>query len=92
MKKIITSVLTALFLTTSANAFFENDIEFPLSDNNPYMNGMFAFNEYNMWEPQWYAREMENAFNEFENGLDNDSDKSYYTSYTSAHNFPYAEK
>jgi hypothetical protein len=89
MKKIITSVLTALFLTTTATAFFENDIEIPLADNNPYMNGMFAFNEYNMWEPQWYAREMENAFNEFSN---TNNDVSYYTRNTSAHNFPYAEK
>jgi hypothetical protein len=89
MKKIITTVLTALFLTTTATAFFENDIEFPLSDNNPYTNGMFAFNEYNMWEPQWYAREMENAFNEFSNS---NNDVGYYTRNTSAHNFPYSEK
>jgi len=91
MKKIITSVLTALFLTTAATAFFENDIEFPLADNNPYMNGIFAFNEYNMWEPQWYAREMENAFNEFSNSTNNNN-VSYYTRNTSAHNFPYSEK
>ena len=92
MKKIITTVLTALFLTTTATAFFENDIEIPLADNNPYMNGMFAFNSYTMMEPQWYAKEMENAFNEFENGFSNDSNKRYYTSYASAHNFPHAEK
>ena len=91
MKKIITTVLTALFLTTTATAFFDNDIEMPFADNNPYMNGMFAFNGYNMWEPQWYAKEMENVFNEFENSFDNDNNR-YYTARTSAHNFPYAGK
>jgi hypothetical protein len=89
MKKIITTVLTALLLTTTATAFFDNDIEFPLADNNPYMNGMFAFNSYTMMEPQWYAKEMENLFNEFDTGTNHNN--SYYTSYASAHNFPYAE-
>jgi len=91
MTKIITTVLTALFLTSTANAFFDNDIEVPFADNNPYHNGMFAFNGYDMWEPQWYAKEMENVFNEFENGF-NDNNNSYYTARTSTHNFPHNGK
>jgi len=59
---------------TSSQAFFgDSNMEFPLADNNPYGNGMFAYNGYDVWDPRWYAREAENMMNEFDDEISNDT-------------------
>lgn len=72
MKKIFTIVL--LTSTLSANAFWS-------SNNTPWGNGynnynaygyqedngIFGYNPYDFWDPRWYAEEMGNMFDEFDN-------------------------
>jgi len=70
MKKIITTVLTALFLTTSANAFFNNN-DMPWNNNyNAQDNGMFAYNSFDYLDPRWFSTEFTNMINE----IDDDGD------------------
>jgi len=69
MKKLIPVAMLMALASASASAFFGDNVEFPLSDDNPYVNGVFAMNEYDMWDPRWYLQEAENMFSEIDNEL-----------------------
>ncbi len=75
MKKILAIVLLAF--TLSANAFWNNNGPWGNNYNNygnyGYQdNGIFAFNPYDYWDPRWYAEEMSNMMDEFDdNGWNN---------------------
>ncbi len=79
MKKILAIVMLAF--TMSVNAFW-NGNNMPwnngFNNNNGYNNynqgrgyqqdnGFFAYNPYDYWDPRWYAEEMGNMFDEFDN-------------------------
>lgn len=83
MKNLITTLL--LTLTVSANAFFD-DVEMPFSDNNPYDNGMVAYNAYDLWDVRWYAKEFINVVDELDKEFSNDYNPKNY------HHFPAQEK
>jgi hypothetical protein len=78
--KNLFAALTVLLTVTSANAFF-NDMEFPYADNNPYDNGMVAFNAYDMWDARWYAKEFINVVDEFDKEFSNDYNPKDYHSF-----------
>ena len=90
MKKIITTVLTALFLTTSATAFFDSN-GMPCDNyNNGYQedNGIFAYNSFDYLDPRWYSTEFTNIVNEIDDEFDNSSFTT--TSYQSASKYNFA--
>lgn len=87
MKKILMTIM-ALMVSVSANAFFgaNNDMEFPLSDDNKYDNGMFAYNGYDFFDPRWFSTEFTNMVNEIDD--DGDMFGSNYDDHRSQYNFP----
>jgi len=93
MKKIITIALTALFLTTTANALGNNNSWSTPWNQSHYVNvdgqyvsdnGVFAFNSYDFWDPRWYSTEFTNMVNEIDDEFKNDNN------YRSYKNFPAA--
>lgn len=63
MKHIMTLILLSLAL--SSNAFF-NNIDQDSQANNEYLkdNGIFVYNEYQVFDQRWYLREMSNVVSE----------------------------
>jgi len=88
MKKIITSVLTALFLTTSANAFF-NTAWNDNTNGNYDDNGIFAYNSFDYWDPRWYSTEFTNFVNELDDEFEVTD---HAVTAGSPYNFPTEEK
>lgn len=65
--------LILLTLTLSANAFWNNNSwnNMPWDNNNSNYgyqndNGIFGYNPYNFWNPRWYAEEINNIVDEFD--------------------------
>ncbi|WXT99824.1 MAG: hypothetical protein Ctma_0528 [Catillopecten margaritatus gill symbiont] len=44
-------------------------------------NGFFAYNPYDYWDPRWYAEEMSNMFDEFDNNGWNNNGNNYRRGY-----------
>jgi hypothetical protein len=73
MKKLFAVALIAASL--SANAFWNSNNSPWGNNNNNYGyqedNGMFGYNPYDFWDPRWYAEEMSNMFDEFDDDFNN---------------------
>ena len=70
MKKLVLLLLLMTSLGASAHSNWGNN----WWGNNDWWgddNGIFGFNPYEYWEPQWYFEEMENFVDEFDD-WDND--------------------
>ena len=72
MKKLFAIILLAISL--SSNAFWNNNNYY--GGYSPYGyyddNGIFGYNPYDFWDPRWYFEEMENMFDEFDEGWNDD--------------------
>ena len=88
--KNLFAALTVLLTVTSANAFFNGNNSWNSNHSNGYQedNGIFAYNNYDFWDPRWYSQEFTNFVTEMDDEFSNDdySKRSYYT--VRNNNFP----
>lgn len=91
MKKIL--VMVFLTLSLSVSAFWNNN-------NTPWGgfedSGIFGFNPYNYWDPNWYSQEMNNMIDEFDdnrynryNGYNRYNNNGYNNPYTRGNSSPW---
>ena len=77
MKKLFAIALATISL--NSNAFWGNN---NYGGYGPYGyyndNGIFGYNPYDFWDPRWYAEEMENMMDEFDDEFGNND---YYGGY-----------
>ncbi len=65
MKKIL--VIVAFTVSLGVNAFWNNNAPWNSGYGYYQDNGIFGFNPYDYWDPNWYAQEMDNMIDEFDN-------------------------
>ena len=77
MKHIIT-ITTLLLAFGTTNAFW-NDNQASGSNAD---NGIFSYNEYDLWDVRWYSKEFINMVDELEYEFDNKNNDSEYKGYS----------